>query len=272
MILNKKIGEILKKMRISKGLTQSQFAHNIVSESFYSKVERGKNEITVTELLKLLQVNNINRADFWAKVDDTGDSLQKDLKIQLLNAYSSKDKEQISQLNKQIQKSNYNTDIKISSLLIDAVVNDKVKDLSQRERNQIKRRFLEVDYWTKNITTLQLFCNSMVIFNLDELELFMKELEHTYGEDLNKYPFNIQRIIASICINYFHNCYIYSRYGKASVGFRIISRLAKVPDLGIYMIVTNFYKSYFNDNKGKCKRILNFLNENGLSEISSRLP
>ena len=149
---------------------------------------------------------------------------------------------------------------------------DKVKDLNMREKNQIKKRFLEVDEWTKNITTLQLFCNSMIIFNLDELELLMKELEHTYRENLGKYPFNIQRIIASICINYFHNCYTYSKYEKASIGFKLIDRLAKIPDLGIYLIVTNFYRAFFNDNQRKCKEILNFLDENNLREVSLRLP
>lgn len=129
-----------------------------------------------------------------------------------------------------------------------------------------------MDEWTKNITTLQLFCNSMIIFNLDELELLMKELEHTYREDLGKYPFNIQRIIASICINYFHNCYTYSKYEKTNIGFKLIDRLAKIPDLGIYLIVTNFYRAFFNDNQRKCKEILNFLDENNLREVSLRLP
>ena len=267
------IGEALKKSRNSLGLTQSQFAHDVVSESFYSKVERGINEITATDLLKLLQVNHINIVDFLAEIEDeTNNNLQEDLKIQLLDAYSSRDKEKISKLNKKNQKSSCSTDVKISSLLINAVVNDKVKDLNVREKNQIKKRFLEVDEWTKNITTLQLFCNSMIIFNLDELELLMKELEHTYRENLGKYPFNIQRIIASICINYFRNCYTYSKYEKASIGFKLIDRLAKIPDLGIYLIVTNFYRAFFNDNQRKCKEILNFLDENNLREVSLRLP
>lgn len=87
------IGEALKKSRNSLGLTQSQFAHDVVSESFYSKVERGINEITATDLLKLLQVNHINRVDFLAEIEDeTNNNLQEDLKIQLLDAYSSRDK------------------------------------------------------------------------------------------------------------------------------------------------------------------------------------
>ena len=79
--MNKRIGKALKKIRTIKGLTQFQFAHNVVSESFYSKVERGKNEITASDLLRLLKVNHISRADFLAEVDSREDNdLQEDLK------------------------------------------------------------------------------------------------------------------------------------------------------------------------------------------------
>lgn len=161
---------------------------------------------------------------------------------------------------------------KISARLIDAVVNNKINDLTQREITQIKRKFFEVDDWTKNITTLQLFCNSMLLFDFDELVLFVKKLEKTCKGKLMKLPFNTQKIIASICINYFHNCYTNDCGQDASYGYEIIGELANIPDLGIYVIVTNFYKAYFQGNKKKSQQILDFLNQNGLNEISSRLP
>ena len=102
--MNKKMGEILKKIRIEKKLTQSEFAHNVISESFYSKVERGKNELNAVDLLNLLQVNNINKEDFFAQLNSkSNNDLQRDLKVQLLNAYSLGDKEKINTLNKQIE-------------------------------------------------------------------------------------------------------------------------------------------------------------------------
>ncbi|QQP29474.1 helix-turn-helix domain-containing protein [Lactobacillus ultunensis] len=271
--MNKRIGKALKKIRTIKGLTQFQFAHNVVSESFYSKVERGKNEITASDLLRLLKVNHISRADFLAEVDSREDNdLQEDLKIQLLSAYSSRDRKKLEELNQKIQNSDYGSDIKTSSLLINVVVNDKVKDLSKKEKNQIKSRFFEVDDWTQDLTTLQLLCNTMIIFDMDELELFMKKLDYTYEGKLNKYSLDIQRIVASICINYFHNCYVYAEYEKAKVAFKIIDQLAKIPDLAIYIIVVNFYKAFFKGDKKQYEEITNFLDKNGLSEISLRLP
>lgn len=112
----------------------------------------------------------------------------------------------------------------------------------------------------------------MLLFDFDELVLFVKKLEKTCKGKLMKLPFNTQKIIASICINYFHNCYTNDCGQDASYGYEIIEELANIPDFGIYVIVTNFYKAYFQGNKKQSQQILDFLNQNGLNEISSRLP
>lgn len=174
--MSKSIGEALKEERRSLGLTQEQFIKGIISESFYSKVERGKNEIIAVDLLKILAANNISEEEFLSKLNvKENNNLEEDLKVQLLNAYSIHDKKKISMLVQKIQNAAMDENTKISARLIDAVVNNKINDLTQREITQIKRKFFEVDDWTKNITTLQLFCNSMLLFDFDELVLFVKK-------------------------------------------------------------------------------------------------
>lgn len=174
--MSKSIGEALKEERRSLGLTQGQFIKGIISESFYSKVERGKNEIVAVDLLKILAANNISEEEFLSKLNvKENNNLEEDLKVQLLNAYSIHDKKKISMLVQKIQNAAMDENNKISARLIDAVVNNKINDLTQREITQIKRKFFEVDDWTKNITTLQLFCNSMLLFDFDELVLFVKK-------------------------------------------------------------------------------------------------
>lgn len=269
----KSMGEALKQERQLLGLTQKQFIKGIISDSFYSKVERGKNEIAAVDLLQILAANKISKEEFLKKLNYPKTSeLEEDLKVQLLTAYSVCDKKKVNALNKKIQESTLDKNIKVSAELIDAVVNNKINDLTQGEINQVKRKFLEVNDWTEDITTLQLFCNSMVLFNLDELALFMKKIKSTFNGKLKKMPFNMQKIIASFCINYFHNCYVNNGKQYAMPGYELINELANIPDLGIYVIVTNFYREYFQGNTNKSNKILNFFNQNGLEEISNRLP
>lgn len=49
------IGELLKSTRLNAGWTQKEMAAGVVSESFYSKVERGIHNIDADTLVKLLK-------------------------------------------------------------------------------------------------------------------------------------------------------------------------------------------------------------------------
>ena len=52
-----KIGTQLKNTRLLLGLTQEQFSAGIVTESYYSRVESNKNNISMDSLLKILNYN-----------------------------------------------------------------------------------------------------------------------------------------------------------------------------------------------------------------------
>lgn len=59
------IGERLKELRLFLGLTQEEMTQGVVSESFYSKVERGTSKINILDLLEILNKNGINLEDFF---------------------------------------------------------------------------------------------------------------------------------------------------------------------------------------------------------------
>lgn len=59
------IGGRLKELRRFLGLTQAEMSQGIVSESFYSRVERGARKINILDLLALLNKNGIHLKDFF---------------------------------------------------------------------------------------------------------------------------------------------------------------------------------------------------------------
>lgn len=59
------VGERLKELRLFLGLTQKEMSQGIVSESFYSRVERGSRKIKILDLLALLNKNGIHLEDFF---------------------------------------------------------------------------------------------------------------------------------------------------------------------------------------------------------------
>lgn len=58
------IGKILRAWRISMGLSQTEMAAGVVSESYYSKVERGVHSIDAEALLRILQAHNLSLQSF----------------------------------------------------------------------------------------------------------------------------------------------------------------------------------------------------------------
>ena len=48
------VGEALKQMRLQAGLTQTEMTAGVVSESFYSKIERGVHAVDVQVLINIL--------------------------------------------------------------------------------------------------------------------------------------------------------------------------------------------------------------------------
>lgn len=59
------IGGRLKELRLFLGLTQAGMSQGIVSESFYSRVERGTRKINILDLLAILNKNGIHLEDFF---------------------------------------------------------------------------------------------------------------------------------------------------------------------------------------------------------------
>ncbi|WP_265488950.1 helix-turn-helix domain-containing protein [Lactobacillus sp. PV034] len=60
-----KIGVRLKNIRKFLGLTQLQFSAGVVTESFYSRVENGRSNISMSKLIELLNYHHVSLYDFF---------------------------------------------------------------------------------------------------------------------------------------------------------------------------------------------------------------
>ena len=132
----KNIGQILKKERKIRGLTQEEFVKEIISESYYSKVERGLNEISAKDLFAILDHNNISEEEFISKLHDSKDS-EKDLEIELLQAFYHKDIKEINNIFETISNSNCSERLKLTALIVQAQSQNRIKTLSKKGRELI---------------------------------------------------------------------------------------------------------------------------------------
>lgn len=87
-----KIGTQLKTTRLLLGLTQEQFSAGIVTESYYSRVESNKSNISMDSLLKILNYNQVSLYDFFEPI------VSEDIDQKLILSFLNLDSRKIEQL------------------------------------------------------------------------------------------------------------------------------------------------------------------------------
>lgn len=98
------IGKLLKQYCTRANRTQKEWVGNIISPSFYSKVEQGANHIVTNDLLDLLDYNNILPEQFFNELRPKRQleyEFEQELRKLMINAYyqsSTKDLERLKQL------------------------------------------------------------------------------------------------------------------------------------------------------------------------------
>ena len=100
-------------MKIGKSLRETRLAAGVVSESFYSKVERGIHNIDADTLIEILKANHINPVQFFSKTLDGPiqesphkKSLQDAsfMANKIANSANKRDLEKLGQLKKEIDQ------------------------------------------------------------------------------------------------------------------------------------------------------------------------
>lgn len=68
------IGQLLREYRFHAGFTQKEMAAGIISESFYSRVERDTREIDAKDLVRLLEAHRFDVATFFRRLSKSDKS------------------------------------------------------------------------------------------------------------------------------------------------------------------------------------------------------
>lgn len=136
------IGQQLKKTRLLFGLTQEEMSAGIVSESFYSRVERDKNAITINKLIAMLNANNISLNDFFKTFDNEGMPELK-LQRQIYSAFNDRDLDQLHQIEKTL--SSKNDVLYFKTKLIIATLEHRSIKMPDSIRKQLKTNLIDLD-------------------------------------------------------------------------------------------------------------------------------
>lgn len=274
------IGELLKEYRLSQNKKQKDFIGQIISPSYYSKVEKNIHRITASDLLALLHYNDISPWDFFNRLDhDDQFKYQqlRDFNDLMLDAYYNNDKRELEHIKKLIDQSSLaKKDKQEQILLVDGWL-ESMKGSDERPNNEVRRKIKEQIFNIPNLNEakITLFCNFMRFFDLNTDKMIATQIINQYQKEND---IDIQEKILAVIINIL--VFTIEQHKLNDVNFFIQSatQIKTNPDLFFYkndlLFFENFIEYLKTNNKkalDKCKIAINNFNLLGMPEYGQQI-
>ena len=268
---NFNIGKALYKERQKRHLTQKEFVGGIISVSQYSRVESGEQDLRASTFLKLLQFNHIN----INQISDqqlNNDSLENKELNSLAIAFYNKDLDKINKIKANAEKYSKDETVLLNSTLMISILENNLENIDSKILEKFSKKLADADNWTTDKVFLQLFGSSMMLFDMERLNIYMRKILKKYIFDIDQYSFEVQRKIGAICINYLGRSYKEKNRQYLDDILLLLDHMSAIPDLLMYKLLGKYFKALFDEDSEKVKRILNLLKYVGYEKFIINLP
>lgn len=276
------IGELLKEYRISQRKNQKEFINNgkIVSQSYYSKVEKNINSITVDNLLYLLHYNNIPVWEFFSHLNQNDDIKKQEIENfekTMLAAFYDNNKEKIKSLKPLIKESNLSEKNKEEEILQLEALLESMKTPDEKSntelRNKIKDKIFSIPNF--NETKVTLFCNFIQFYDFETDLIIGKKIISQY---INTSNTKMQIAILAIIDNILIGALNYRKENLVNYFIESGEKIKTTPELVFYKSVFYFTKNMIEyrltndkDKYIKSKQIIDFLVNVGMDTYGNSL-
>lgn len=271
------IGDLLKQYRTAAGKTRKAWIGNIISPSFYSKVEKNTTRISAEDLTEILRYNNVKIADFFAELDYqnmTDDELYQVLIQEIINAYYQGDKQKMQDIRLSLVDSDLPKKEKLI-LDIDAfstITSDSSKKLSPKLKNQLKEEFFNAE--ELNNDSLEIFCNFMYFYDFESNLIITKKIIKQFKASTD---FKTQGIVLAILSNMISMCIENKNYDATKEFLEAAYEIPVSPEVCFYKMMISVLKnlvSYHFTGKqellNKCESTLQQFAEIGMEQFANK--
>lgn len=252
------IGEELKKTRNFLGLTQSEMCYGIVTDSFYSRVERNMSQICVKDLVAILNAHQIAVEDFFAPFD-TDHQCPKYIFSQIKLVYREKDLSTLLSFKDQLSLLKGKDQIKYQLMLL--TLEHKLGSLTEEEKNSFSRGLLKIGKWNKeNLFDLDLL---LPLISFSELKvLFATIFETNWQEKSNNTDF--LTVLTKVSSDYLERAYQAKDLNEVKKMILFIRNLPSKPENFLAKLTAYYYENLFEGKDQKASLIAGLLKQNGV--------
>ena len=271
------IGKKLKSLRQELGLTQTEMAADVISVSFYSKVERGLNDIGVNDFLDILQKHNVGPKDFFN--DFKNKKRNKEKLVSLVNRFvtaSTEDNEnEIRNIIKSFEKIKPQTPfikfiILLARLIAETHNETAMKKLTNKQRNTIKNIIFKESYNDDEYYRILLIANLIQVYNVDEATFFVKSILRRY-HDITKVDKKTEIALSVLLINYVDWCFKKKEFKLCEQSLDYIKKLPDDIELAFSKILGLYFDELIHGNKEKAAIVKKVLYESGYKTMVKRM-
>lgn len=249
------IGDLLREYRVNQNKKQKEFAGEILSPSYYSKVEKGKHKITAEDLISLLIYNQISIKQFFGRLDENYEEnqlLEEKLNSLLAQAYFQNDKAKVEVIRQEINESCLSNAAKNDLLLYAdiflALINNSLQD-NKKLQDKVRERLFSMDEFDE--AKIMLYGNSMRFYSPSDNKIISECLIRKYQKTNN---IIVQKYLVSICVNMLIILIENNDLTDTKLYTDVLEKNIDSPDLffykSVYIFLINFIK-YKNSSEEK---------------------
>ena len=246
------IGELLKDYRIQQKKTQRQWVNDVVSPSFYAKVEKNLSSISADNLIELLNVNKISLTDFFGKLNHQAKTVHdENLEIDRMvnEAYYQNSVHDLQQIRNFVAESDFpNKEDKLDIIdIFIAIINKNLSSIDSGVIDRLKERTFDVSHF--NSDNLRLYCNLMSFYDLDSNLLISKRVIRQF---IGSSSIDIQKLVLSIIINMMILCIRNKKFEETAFYVSSEQQIKTKPDIFFYKTIApafeNIIKYHYDQN------------------------
>lgn len=268
------IGELLKKYRLNMGLTLSEMSADIVSTSYYSKVEKGQHRISAEDLFEILNVHSIPLEAFTNELTEEGNTLSI-IQQKILSFYYDRDVEAISSILEGLKDKDNEDEQMTIALAVSCLYNlDDTFIIPDNSIDMIKEKIFSLPNW--NYFRLSLYTNFISFYDIDTNYLIIRSI---LSKDMSKYRKEEQSAIVAILLNFVDELIEKEELTYAIYYLQKAEEiLTLLPELLFYHVLMNFNKNIINYLTSdeyiyikKCEETIGFFKANGYKKYAVSL-
>lgn len=239
------------------GLNQTEMCQDVISESFYSKVERGKSEINASDLIQILNLHHVSLYDFFETFDHSSENSKID-ENQLIAAFKERDLQQLKKFADNKKQLNKKCTMELEIIL--AFFENDLAKVSKETRRKIKKEIAKIDEWNAKSVWNLIF--AMPLYQTENLAFFMDELFAKF-EQKNDVSDEMLDALANAALFYLEICYRKNEIVEGKKAIKFISGLENTIQLLMPKLMGQYYLARLKKDQITAAKIGHLLKMSG---------